>query len=480
MAWTTKLLGNSISLLTNRVTQSVTSFVLVAFIARILGAYQLGQYTLAFSYYFVFMTITAGGFKTLFTREISRHPQETPLYLVNGTLLQLVFSLIGYLAMVVLVFALPYNSETSTVCYILGLMIVPFSLSNITEAIFQAYERMYLITISTVPIYILRLFLMIWVMNLKHGVNWLVAIMVISETLIVLIEWGFILQFVTPQWQINSDFIRRTVKAAWIFLFIEGMNVIKDRMQILILSLLGGEVVVGMYGAVVQLMQPFQLIAYSLVVAVFPRMSKTVDLGREKQRQLSENVVEMLLIVSLPLVVGVLFLGQDLLILIYSNPNFTQATTALNILAVGLVASSYTRPLSYALVANGFEKLNLITVIITSILGILLSIILVNKYQLNGAAISSLLIQIIAGFAYIYHVYKNLFHLQILITIRRPIIITMLMLSLFVILERFSLNILLKMLTATSFYIVIVAYIAIQSSGGFRVVCEKFLFKKRS
>lgn len=480
MTGTRKLLGNSLSLLANRLTQSLTSFVLFAFIARILGAYELGQYTLAFSYYFVFMTLAAAGLKTLFTREISRSPQETPLYLVNGTLLQLIFGLIGYVAMVVVVFALPYNSETSTVCYIMGLMIVPFSLSNITEAIFQAYEKMYLIAISTVPIYILRLLVMIWAMNLNYGLNWLAAIMVISETIILLVEWICILPFVKPKWQISWDFTRRTVKAAWVFLFIEGMAVVKDRMQILILSLLGGEVVVGMYGAVAQLMQPFQIISYSLVIAVFPGMSKAVDLGREKQRQLAENVVEMLLIVALPLVVGILFIGQDILILIYRNPSFAQATTALNIVTIGLIASSCTRPLSYVLVANGFERINLIEVLITSVLGGLLSIFMVEKYQLNGAAIANLSMQIIACFIYIYYVYKRLFSLQIWRTIRRPIIVSTLMLAVFVILQNFSLNILVKMLAATLSYVLIVGSIAIYAFGGPGAVWEKFLLKKRS
>lgn len=474
-----KLLSNSFALLANRLTQSITSFVLFAFIARILGAYELGQYTLAFSYYFVFMTLAAAGLKTLFTRELSRNPDETSLYLVNGTLLQLVFSLIGYVAMVLTIFALPYNSSTSTVCYIMGLMIVPFSLSNITEAIFQAYEKMHVIAISTVPIYILRLLVMIWAMNLHYGVNWLAAIGAISETLILFIEWAFILPFVKPKWQLDWDFMRRTVKAAWVFLSIEGMAVIKDRMQILILSLLGGEVVVGMYGAVTQLMQPFQIISYSLVIAVFPKMSKAVDLGREKQRQLTESIVEMLLIAALPLVVGIFFIGQDLLTLIYQNPSFAKANVALSILALGLITASFTRPLSYALVANKFERINLYEVFITSVIGGLLSVVMVEKYQLNGAAISNLTMQIIAFIIYVYSVYKNLFPLQILKTVRRPILISILMFIVFLILQKLSLNILMTMLSASLAYVLIVSSIIVYTSGFSSILPEKFLKNKR-
>jgi O-antigen/teichoic acid export membrane protein len=161
-----KFLSNSFSLLINRLTQNITTFVLVASIARGLGAYQLGQYMLAFNFYYVFMTLASQGLKTLFTREIARNPDETPIYLVSGSFLQLIFCAIAYVALGVTVFALPYSEETSIVCYIMGLIIIPFSLSNVTEAVFQAKEKMHLIAISTVPIYILRLGIIILLLNL--------------------------------------------------------------------------------------------------------------------------------------------------------------------------------------------------------------------------------------------------------------------------------------------------------------------------
>lgn len=459
------LLSNSFSLLINRLTQSITTFVLVAFIARILGAYELGQYMLAFSYYFVFMTLASQGFKTLFTRELAQNPLETPVYLVSGTLLQLFFCIIGYAALVIVVFTLPYSPDTSTVCYIMGLTIFPFSLSNVTEAIFQAQEKMHLIAISTVPVYILRVLLIVLAMNLKYDMSFISAILVTSETLILFIEWGLITKFVKYKFQIDWDFIWCTTKAVRTFIVIEGISVLKDRIQVLILSLLGGEIVVGLYGAVSQLMQPFQIISYSLVQAVFPKMSKAVTLGYEKQRQLTEMTTEILLLVALPLIVGLLFLGQDLLVLLYRNPKFATANLALNFFAFGLLASSFTRPLSYLLVANEFERINLFEVLTTTILGGLLSVFLVSKYQLNGAAFSVLITQIIASIIYIYAVYTNLFSLKVLQIIWRPTLVSFLMFVLFLILQASSHNILFTLLAATLFYVLIIGILWIYYFG---------------
>lgn len=470
-----RLIGNSLSLLVNRLTQSLTAFILVAFIARMLGSYELGQYTLAFTYYFVFMTIASAGFKALFTRELSRDSSETSLYLSNGTLLQLLFSIAGYLLLVIVVFALPYSTDTSVVCYIMGLTIIPFSLSNVTEAIFQAQEKMYLIAVSTVPVYVLRLLVILWGMQLGYGVSFIATIFAISETLILLLEWGLITQWVRPHRQISWSFMQRTTKAVLIFIGIDGIAILKERMQILILSLLSGEIAVGLYGAVMQLMQPFQLISYSLVIAAFPSLSKAVYLEREKQRRIVANVIEILLSIALPLMIGLLFVGRDLLVLIYQDPGFTEAFVALIIVSLGLVTSSFIQPLGYTLVANGFEKINLFEVTISTVVGSLVSIMLIYQYHLNGAAIAALLIQVGACSLYIYCTYARLFSLQLWEILRRPILIGFCMLAIFLVLQQTNHNLLLTLIVATSTYVFLISILAIYAFGGPGIVWTKLL-----
>lgn len=472
-----KLLSNSLSLLVNRLTQSITTFVLVAFIARLLGPYELGQYTLAFSYYFLFMTLASQGFKTLFTRELARAPEETPVYLVSGTVLQFIFCLIGYIMLAQVVMVMPYSVSTSIVCYLMGLTIFPFSLSNVTESIFQAQEKMYLITISTVPIYILRIVVMIWAMLQGCHINQILVLMLISETLILLIEWAFILKFVTPEWHIDWSFIKRTAKAAQTFLAIEGISVFRGRMLVLILSIFGGEVVVGLYGAIFQLMQPFDIIANSLVLGVFPSMSKAVNLGKEQQREFAQNLVNILLCVAFPFVIGLLFVGKDLLLLVYRDPSFLQAALPLNLISIGMLFTSFTRPLSYLLVANGHERVNLQEVLIGTIFGSVVSLFLTWKYQLIGATISFLFMQILANSIYMYAVYKLLFSLQWWPIIARPIFLTLFMTVVFVILEQANLNTIVIMIAATLIYIGAVGLLGVYSLGGPKFVFAK-LFRK--
>lgn len=473
----TKVLINSLSLLINRLAQGVTTFVLSAAIARNLGAYALGQYLLAISYYYIFVNLASQGLKTLFTRELSRSPEETPVYLVSGTLLQLILSFIGYLGLVVWVFLLPYSADTSIVCYVMGLAILPFALSNITEAIFQAQEKMHLITISTVPIYIMRLLVMLWVMQMRYGVVHIAGILVISELLITIIQWILLTRMIQPQWQIRRDFIFNTIKAARTFFALEGVGIIAGKLDVLILSLLGNEFLIGLYGAVTQLMQPFYIVANSANMAAFPRMSKAVYLGKEEQRESTENIIELLLCMGLPFALGLWFFGKDLLLFVYKDQSFLQADTILHLISLGIIAGTFSKALSYLLIANGLEKFNLLEVALTSTVGGLAGIVFISQYKLLGAALMGLVMSLVNFSLYMYVTYRRLFSLRLWNVLRRPLLITFLMLIVFLLLEKLNLDFLVILITSICAYGLLMGSMTVQQLGGLHKIRQK-IFKE--
>jgi O-antigen/teichoic acid export membrane protein len=461
-----KLIGNSVALLLNRLTQGIATFVLSAAIARTLGAYALGQYLLAISYYYIFVSITSQGFKTLFTREIARNPEATPVYLVSGTLLQLLVSLVGYAAMVAIIYLLPYSDDTSLLCCVIGFTAIPFALSNITESIFQAREQMHSIALATVPVYILRLLIMLWVMPTRHQIIDVGIILIISEILILAIEWLMLVKVVPPQWQIDRDFMWNIIKTAKTLFATEGLGMIAAKIDILILSLLGSEVLLGLYGSVMQLLQPYAIVANSLNLAAFPRLSKAVDLGREAQRQEAQNTIVTLLCIGLPFSIGTLFYGKDLLLLIYQNRDFSQASVILNLMCIAMMVANVSQTFGYVLIANGLEKFNLIEVVITTTVGGLSGIFFITKYQLMGAVFMSLMMAStnfgVLGTA----VHQRIFTLQIWPILRLPLLISAVMSLVYLLLQAMHLNFLATLGLAVCAYALVVLVVMAHELGG--------------
>ncbi len=419
-----RLISNSFAVVLNRVAQAAGSFALSALIARTLGAYALGQYTLGLVYYYLFMTIASQGLKVLIARELSTKPEQTGLYLGNVTILQFIFCIIGYAMLAGLVFVLPYSHDTTNVCYVVGLILFPFSLSNVTEAIFQAKEKLGLMTISTVPIYILRLGVSFLLLRGGHSILTVAWVQVASEFIVLIIEWILILPMIKPVWRINWEFMWHTTKMARSFMAIEGFSIVQTRIQAALLSVLAGEVVVGLYGAISQLLQPFQIITHSIIVAVFPTMTKSVEQGMERQKYIVQRIIEVLLLAALPLVVVLVFLGPQILIFIYGKKGFGDAGPALGIASLGLIGVALVRPLSYLLVANGFQRVNLREVIVTTVITVVVGVPLIVLYGLNGAALSYVAIQCSSLIQYTWAVHKRLFKLNLLTLIWRPVLVS--------------------------------------------------------
>ncbi|TAE57205.1 MAG: polysaccharide biosynthesis protein [Nostocales cyanobacterium] len=468
-----KLLTNSLALLVNRLTQGIATFVLTTVIARQLGAYELGQYILSISYYYIFVTFVGQGLKTLFTRELAKEPEATPVYLVSGTFLQLLLSIIGYVLLVIVVFVLPYNPDTSMVCYIMGLAVIPFALSNITEAIFQAQENMHLIAATTVPIYILRTGIMIWFINMKYSVNHIAVIMVISEVIILAIQWIYLVNKVKPSWQIQKEFMLKSFYSVRTFFAIDASGIIASKMDVLLISLLGSEFLVGLYGMISQLMQPFIIVSNSVSLAAFPAMSKAVAAGKEKQKKETENVLEILLAMSIPFIIGVSIFANELILLIYNDPKFLEANVPLKINALTLIASPFIRSFGYLLVANGLEKINLLEVIVTTVSGGVSGVILITKYKLIGAALMKIVMTISSCGLLTYAVYNRLFIINVWRVMRRPLLIGGLMSIIFLILKYMKLDFLLILGISIVVYLVIVSLLFMNDFGGVSVILQK-------
>jgi len=430
-----KLLGNSLALLANRLGQSISAFVIVALVARMLGAHALGQYMLAFSFYFVVMTIVAQGFKTLFTREMAKDSSRAGDYLVSGSVLQLGCAIVGYLVLIGIVAALPYSPDTSAICNLLGVMLIPYALSNVTESVFQAFDKMHFIALSTTPVYVLRVIGVWLALSSGAGLDRVCEIMVASEVVVLLIEWLFVMRLVRPARRVDGAFIGRVVAQARTLVAIEGMSVVRSRSQMFILSLMGGEVMVGLYGGIMQLLQPFLIASHSLVASVFPSMAKASTIGVERQRALTARIIETLLVVSIPFIVALMWVGDDLMVLVYDDPRFAAAALPLVIVGIGTVASSFNRALSFVLVANGHENVNLREVIISTFLGGALSIWLVHQYGLMGAAISGPIVGLAACIQYSYAVHKRLFPINHLPLLVRPLLVGAAMFALFAVLD---------------------------------------------
>ncbi len=393
-----KLVTNIISLLTSDLLNRTTTFVVYALVARYLGDFGFGQMSLALLLLYTFYVFAGLGLRIYITREVARDLSLTSRYLVNASVLVLGAALLSLGILGVFVFLMGYTPSTALLIMVVGLAIVPYALSSVNEAIFQAWEQMHLIAYANIPHNIVKVGATFALLAAGYGALEVGIALVASYSLTLTLAWLFTLRMVGRkgiQWHVDFPFMRTTLIHVLPFLGLESVIAIWTSLNALLLSRFGNEVDVGYYNAAMQILVPINLVLYSIVMSIFPRMVREFDQHSSDLQRVYEDLIELLLIITLPAVVGLMLLAEPILLLLYGNASFANATVILQIVAWSLVPLALNRALGQVLLATMQERITLRIVVINTIISLILGLILINLYGVVGAAIATLVTRLI-------------------------------------------------------------------------------------
>jgi O-antigen/teichoic acid export membrane protein len=229
-----------------------------------------------------------------------------------------------------------------------------------------------------------------------HGLYELMALVLVCHAVVLGIEWWLMWRYITtPRWSLPIAEIVALGRAARTFLGIDGVIAINGSLSFVLLSRLATEREVGLYNASNQLLVPVLLLCQSSVTSVFPIMCERFTVRSTDVKLLAERLVTLLLAVALPTVVGVFFLAESLLRLLYGNPDFVQASGALRVLVWTLVLAAVTHVFGQVLIASGRERITLRIVMVDAVVNLALGVLLIRQFGLIGAAYAALLTKVV-------------------------------------------------------------------------------------
>jgi O-antigen/teichoic acid export membrane protein len=381
-----RIAANVVSLLSNDVMNRATTFLLYALVARYLGAYEFGQMSLALALFYTFQVLAAAGLKTLITREVAKDRAKTSLYLVNGGLVALGASLVAMTALTLFVRLMAYGDDTASVILLLALGLLPFALTSVSEAVFQAHERMHFVACANLPVNVARVGLGLLILQQGYGVYAVISLLMLSYTALAVVEWSLLWRFVhRPAWQLDLGFAWALVKSTSTFLGIDVLIAVSGSLNVILLSKLASETDVGLYNAAVQLLAPMMLVLQSVVLSVFPLMCRRLDPGYTDLKRIAELVMALLLALVLPIVIGLSFLADPVLMVLYANKDFLHSAEILRLVIWGLVPTGLMTVLGYVLMASHRERLTLGLVSAHAIGNLILGYFLIGHFGAKGA-----------------------------------------------------------------------------------------------
>ncbi|MDI6883495.1 MAG: polysaccharide biosynthesis C-terminal domain-containing protein [Patescibacteria group bacterium] len=144
------------------------------------------------------------------------------------------------------------------------------------------------------------------------------------------------------------------------------------------------------------------LIPTGLITAsFFPALSKFFGQSKEKFQQGWNYFMEIMILISLPLVIGGIALASKIIDFVY-DPSYFPSILAFQILIItgGIIILG--SPLSQALIVSNQQKKAFWIVLFGAIVNVILNLILIPKYSLYGAAVTTL----VAGFLMLFLSFK--------------------------------------------------------------------------
>src|SRR6267142_1940896 len=360
--------GNVFAILSSDVMNRVTSFVLYALVARHLGGREFGQLSLALTLFYAVQAFALSGVKTVIIREVATNPVQTGAYFINGSLLVTLSSSICIALLWGFVRLMHYSAATSFFIAVLSIGLIPYTLSAVCEAIFQAWQRMQYIAYVNVPMNILKVSAAFLFLSTNGGLGAVVLILVCSLVAAAATEiWIALSQFPARDGCLDLRFAIATARSAVTFLGIDGTMAVMSSLNFLLLSKAGTEVEVGLYNATTQVITPLLLVYQSVAQSIFPVMCRKVEPGYHSLKRIGEQAIELLLVMAFP---------------------------ALRIVTWLLVFQVFTSVLGQVLVASHRERVSLRIVVVGTLCNLAVGWPLIRFYGVRGAAFALLLTRI--------------------------------------------------------------------------------------
>ena len=394
----------TISLKTNAIYNGIKQactviFPLLSFMycSRILGAEQLGKYSFGQSIISYFLLISYLGIPNYAIRDgaILQNKKNRFVKFINEVFsLNCIFTIFSYgiLFLCLLCFSKLDQYKYVIVIQSLQILLTTFG----ADWINSIYEDFFYLMVRYVAIQLLCLIGLIVFVKGPEDILIYTFISVMANSggnlcnYIYLKKRGIILRFT-----INID-IKRHMPSILILFFNNVASVVYLNSDITMLGLYLNDDQVGVYTVTSKIYSMIKSVINALVMVTVPRFSLYVSSKRmEEYRATLKKISNVLIIALIPTVIGMIMEAKNIIITL-AGKEYLKGLNVIRILSFSIIFAVFSCFFSYAiLLPNKKEKGFMLATVTAAIINILANIILIPILGINGAAITTLLAEVV-------------------------------------------------------------------------------------
>ena len=401
------LFKNTSWLSVSQIIASICAFLWTIIIARYLGVSDYGIVSFAISFTTLIGILMDLGISTYIVRELAKNKSLITKYFNNIFLFKVILAIGLFFLSGIILILFGYSNLKILVTMIFTVELIVMSLTGFLIGVFQSIEKVKYQAIGSILNSILLLIGILITINFDWGVvSIAVAYTVAYSIYFTYMLLNYFKYFNFPNFELDFKFIKEVVKGAIPFGLTQFFYSIYFSIDIVMLSYLTGDYSTGIYKSAYNIIYVFTTFFIVYQGVAFPVMSKFFKESQNLIKVSYELSVKYLLLIIIPLSIGIFLYARPLVDLIYSN-NFSLASTPVQILIWSVSFLFVNGAASILLNAIDKEKIVTKIYILAAIFNIFLNLILIPMFNYDGAAIATVLSEMLITVLTLYHIFKT-------------------------------------------------------------------------
>ena len=389
------LFKNTSWMMISQIATGLCGFIWTILIAKYLGTNDFGIMSFAISFASIIIILMDLGVSTYATRNISRENELVSAYFGKLIPLKTLLSVITLVITPLILIVMHKNQLTIIVTLIFVLESAFMSMSILLQGGFQAFGKIeYQAKGTIINSFLILLFVLITI-YFKLGLIF-VAISYALAYIVMLVYLSINSRkhITLPNYKISPNFCKKAIKISIPFALTTLFVTIYFSIDIVMLSLISGNSATGIYNASYKIITVLTTFFPVYQTVIFPLMSKLFEGSKDLLKLSFIKSIKYLLLIILPITFGIVLYATPLVILIYNN-KYAMSGPVMQVL-VWTVAFLFVNGAASTLLNASNKEVSVTKIYcFAAILNVVLNLILIPFYSYHGAALATVLSEIV-------------------------------------------------------------------------------------
>ena len=365
------------------------SFFIGVWVVRYLGPENYGVLSYALAFAGIFSFIAGLGVDNILNRELVKFPEKRDELMGTAFRLKLIGGFIAFAITVISVFIINPSTLIKFLVMVYSFTFI-FQSLNIVSTFFQsrveAKKNVRAQVLSSSLTSILKIIMIlsglgvIWIM-IAYTLDslWLVIILLISYR-------RSSLKF--RKWKFSGETARQILSSSWLMMLTTASVLVYMKIDQVIIRQLLDERAVGLYSAAIKLSEIWYFIPGIICVSLFPAIINSKKTNQELYYSRLKRLYILVLVLSLIIAIIVSALAKPIIYLLF-GVDYLESISVLRIYAWSTIGFFLGMVSSYYLLAENYMKIYFFSSFFVAVLNIVLNVLLIPKFGINGAAIAT-------------------------------------------------------------------------------------------